>query len=56
VESSNIIPGEELVSKVSVAIEQILVNGSELKELWDEDEVNKGWHREMDDLAKRVLA
>jgi len=56
VESSKEIPSEELVSKAKAAIARILSKDSELYELWNEDEINEDWLREMNDLLKRVSA
>jgi len=54
VESRKESPSGELVQKASAAILKTLGENSELKELWDEDGINEDWHKEMDDLAKRV--
>lgn len=54
VESCKESPSEELVRKASAVIQKTLGENSELKELWDEDGINADWHKEMDDLAKRV--
>lgn len=47
-------PSAKLVQSASSAIAKILGENSELQELWDEDGINEDWHREMEDLAKRV--
>ena len=56
VETSNEVAGAELTANASAAIVRILADNSELKELWDEEEINEDWHREMDDLAMRVAS
>lgn len=54
VETGQESPSAQLVQRASAAIVKILGENSELQELWDEDGVNEDWHREMEDLAKRV--
>jgi len=54
VETGQESPSAQLVQSASTAIVKILGENSELQELWDEDGINEDWHREMEDLAKRV--
>lgn len=45
---------EKLKALADSAIARILGSNSELQELWDEDGPNEAWHREIDDLRKRI--
>ena len=56
VNSNQILPSSDLITKASTAISRVLGENSELQELWDEDGVNETWHQVMDDLAKRVAS
>ena len=50
-------PSTELVNRASAAIDRILSDNSELRELveeGDEGDKNNDWHKVMDDLRKRL--
>lgn len=54
IESSDMTPSTELISKAVNAIFRILREDSELQELWDEDGENEKWHFEMNSLLSRI--
>ena len=54
IESVNIVPSNELISKAENAIVRILSENSELRDLWDGESKNEKWHLEMDSLLSRV--
>ena len=55
VDSTDIVLSEDLINHAKKAIERILGENSELKELWDEDGKNEKWHSEMSDLSSRTF-
>ena len=56
IEASDVRPSDAQVRSASRAMERILGEDSELRELWDEDGPNEAWRSAMTDLKARVTA
>jgi hypothetical protein len=55
VAAHKLVPSAELLAEASAAIDRILSENSELRELWEEDD-GEGWRLAVEDLRKRVRA
>jgi hypothetical protein len=55
VRASSVTLSASLISKAARAVDRVLVENSELRELWDEGGVDEDWHREMASLRSRII-
>lgn len=55
VRASSVTPSASLISKAARAVDRVLGENSELRELWDEGGVDEDWHREMASLRSRII-